>query len=362
MTGSPPSRDRGVVGNVAPEIRTRPKPDCPVCGETGRPLYSGLPDRLWAAPGNWSLSRCSDQACGLLWLDPAPVEGDMEAAYARYYTHDEDSPTAKGWGRRFLRGVLLEYLRRRFGYSSSATNLGHRILASLLPLHPLRQAEADFNVLYLPAVPDGTLLDVGCGNGSFLQRMERLGWVVEGVDPDEWAVAAAKKRGLSVRLGNLESQGFPQGRFHAVTLCHVIEHVFDPLELLRECLRILKPGGRVVVVTPNGQSWGHERFGRSWRGLEPPRHIQIFTPVSLEKIAREAGFPSVRVFTTVRDADSIFLQSRSLKVGVSPPQEAHAGLLLRMWSRGMQWVEWARMKEHGDTGEEIALVASKEER
>ena len=75
---------------------------------------------------------------------------------------------------------------------------------------------------------------------------------------------------------------YPADSFDAVIMSHVIEHVPQPRELLAECARLLKLGGRLVMLTPNAESFGLDYYGRCWRGLEPPRHLQIFSQPALE--------------------------------------------------------------------------------
>ncbi len=127
--------------------------------------------------------------------------------------------------------------------------------------------------------------------------MRDLGWRVQGVDFDPDAAALARGKGLNVVVGTIESQGYTADSFDAVTLNHVIEHVPNPLGLLRECHRILKPGGRLFLATPNSRSLGHRIFKQSWRGLEPPRHLQVFTPSALRRLLLEVGFVGVCVQT-----------------------------------------------------------------
>jgi hypothetical protein len=71
-----------------------PCPNCYLCGTGGEPLYEGLKDRLFNAPGEWNLKRCPNPECGLLWLDPMPLEEDIGMAYETYFTHaaPEDMP------------------------------------------------------------------------------------------------------------------------------------------------------------------------------------------------------------------------------------------------------------------------------
>ena len=122
--------------------------------------------------------------------------------------------------------------------------------------------------------------------------MRIAGWEVEGLDFDEKAIDRAwREYGVTVRHGDLRAACYPDGSFDAVTMNHVIEHVHDPIAPLAESWRILISGGRLVVATPNIASSGHERFGRNWRGLEPPRHLHLFSEKTLAEAARHAGFP-----------------------------------------------------------------------
>jgi SAM-dependent methyltransferase len=151
--------------------------------------------------------------------------------------------------------------------------------------------------------PAAKLLDVGCGNGEFLARMRDLGWDTIGVEPDEMAAQIARKRhGLTIHTGTLETLPAGNGSFDAITLSHVIEHLPDPLTSLKRSFQFLRPGGRLVVVTPNARSLGSRLFWQNWAGWDPPRHLYIFTPRSLESALRAAGFQIERQWTTGRTA------------------------------------------------------------
>ncbi len=343
------------------EIRSRPCPDCYVCGTSGKPLYHGLRDRLFGAPGKWNLKKCPNQGCGLVWLDPMPLEEDITKAYLNYYTHEDPAAHAlQTWPRRMYRKMKEGYLAHRYGYpSSEAPTFWKRLLGMLLYLHPRRRADLDFSVMYLPAQPDGRLLEVGCGSGQMLNSMQGLGWCVEGVDFDPAAVQNARNKGLQVRLGTLEAQRYPNDHFDAITMSHLIEHVHDPLELLSECYRVLKTGGQLVVVTPNSESWGHKMFRGSWLHLDPPRHLYVFNSSSLRRLVEKASFEKVRASTTVRDAVGSFIASRSIqrtgrhKWGAPQPRP------VRIWAWCMQMLEWAALKPKPNIGEEIALIGEK---
>ncbi len=239
----------------------------------------------------WNLKACSDKACGLVWLDPMPLVEDLPKAYANYYTHsDSEKEVRSGRLRGLYRQVKLAHLSNSLGYESKSIEPIARLLSKLLLFFPARRTDIEAELLFLPSQPGGKLLDVGCGSGERLEKMQSLGWTVSGIDFDEEAIGLAKKRGLDVRCGTIPGIQFPTGAFDAITMNHVIEHVPDPLPLLRECERILKPGGKVVLATPNSRCWGRRLLGNDWRGLEPPRHLHIFSLSSMEQTLRKAGF------------------------------------------------------------------------
>src|SRR5262249_28606919 len=139
---------------------------------------------------------------------------------------------------------------------------------------------------------------------------------------------------------------------------HVIEHVHEPESLLRECHRILRPGGVLVAVTPNARSWCHRVFGEAWFGLEPPRHLVMFAPRPLQAAARRAGFGVAGVRTSVRIAFINWIASRDIRSegrvssfnGAVP-----LGRLLR--GVGAQVTEALLLRGRPDVGEEIVLTA-----
>jgi SAM-dependent methyltransferase len=147
------------------------------------------------------------------------------------------------------------------------------------------------------------LLDVGCGDGEFLARMRQFGWDVQGVEPDPAAIQSAREaHNVPVVHGTLEALRDVSAAFDAVTLLHVIEHVPDPRETLRAAWRLLRPGGRLLVVTPNARSLGTRVFGSAWVGWDPPRHLHVFTSAALHRLLTAAGFSMERSWSTGRNA------------------------------------------------------------
>jgi len=208
----------------------------------------------------------------------------------------------------------------------------------------------------------GRLLDVGCGSGGFLAEMRSLGWDVRGVEPDPSAVRVARKRwGLDVACGTLEAGRFREGSFDVVTLSHVIEHLPDSIGTLRECGRVLAPDGRLVVVTPNIESLGHRAFGSFWRGLEVPRHLQLYSPRALRRSAERAGLRVGLLRTTANSARWNWAASRELKRTGSLPGGVPGPVSRRARLEALSfWVLERALVTLQPAGEEVVMVATKE--
>jgi SAM-dependent methyltransferase len=323
-------------------------PDCVICGAPGVALYHDLTDRFYVASGSWNVSRCIAARCGMLWLNPRPLESDIWKAYRKYYTHEaaggaKSRPPARGIIGKMPQAIKRAYIASRLGYADRKVSLREQMLAGFAYLDPTRRADTDFPSKYLPFGNRGRLLDLGCGSGDMLGAVRSLGWEAEGVDIDPAAVAAARRNGFNVRCGSLPEQRFPNAGFDAVVMSHVIEHVHHPLELLAEVRRILKRGCRLVIATPNARSLGHRMLRARWPFLDPPRHLQVFTPRALEALVLAAGFTDVRACTEIRTAAAMLP-----RIGGS-----------RIAGRLAEYGENFALHFDHDAGEEIALVASR---
>ena len=340
-------------------IRARPCTTCYVCGSGGEVIYRDLDDVLFGAPGKWAVSRCTNVSCALLWLDPQPVEEDIGRAYAEYYTHTSPNG-ASSLPRRIFRQVRAGVLRSRLGYTNAPSGIAGRLATPLGHLYPGGTDALAASAMFLPA-PDHTssLLDVGCGAGDFMVAMRDLGWRITGVETDPRAADKARQRGLDVRHGGLEEADFGDESFDAVTMAHVIEHVHDPDELLAECRRILKPGGTLVILTPNSASWGHRHFMRDWRGLEPPRHLRIHNRSNLRRLLDRAGLQPRRVGTLAINANAVWRASdaiRRARAEGGTRAAASDGMLSGIVP---QVAERIRLRVDPDAGEDLLAIATR---
>lgn len=333
--------------DVGAQVRSQSARHCVVCGAEGKDLYTDLEDALFGATGRWKMRQCVTPWCRTLWLDPRPADEDLAGLYKSYYTHD-NAQGAQG----FYRRLVAWHVYRRFGGVRPRSEIVPRLGSLVFWLHPGRRIDVEARVMGLPVICGGSVLEVGFGSGETLDLLNAAGWRAQGIDFDEAVVERGRKRGLNVSAGSLEEQGFPAEHFDAIVMSHVIEHLTDPPRTLKECLRILKPGGRLVVYTPNARSLGSRVFGRCWRGLEPPRHLNVFSVGGLASLAGSTGFQVVRSTASGRGGhmlcESIGLSLRG--AAWRPPR-----LVLEL----AMTLSWAIARVVPGMGEEIGLVAAK---
>jgi SAM-dependent methyltransferase len=135
----------------------------------------------------------------------------------------------------------------------------------------------------------GSLLDVGCGTGNYMLLAESQGWRVVGIEMSEEAARIARSRGLEVCVGDVLEAPFPRERFDRVRCSHVLEHVTDPLLLLRHLRDVVNDTGVIEVTVPNRRSALSKIFRRFWYQLDLPRHLYHFAPTDIAALAKESG-------------------------------------------------------------------------
>ncbi len=264
-------KDLVSVSDSLPPMRQTPH--CPL---TGAPMHPAL-----TVPIDWR--RPSDRRAWQIWWDdeagfgqvfPRPRPRDVAAFYdiEDYYTHAERfAPDAETEARQVgLPGRALGSLACRFENGAEPTPEWWR---SIIPT-TAREA-----------------LEIGCGDGDRMRTYGRFLDRVRGVEPDPRAVRVARERGLDVHEGTAESlpETVRDRRHDLIVFTHVLEHTLDPVLALKNAAALLDDGGIMSVEVPNNASEGSRRMGRAWRWLDVPRHLNFFTPASLQSCAESAG-------------------------------------------------------------------------
>jgi 2-polyprenyl-3-methyl-5-hydroxy-6-metoxy-1,4-benzoquinol methylase len=226
---------------------------CPACGARAADARQIIRKEVQHAGGPPLLARVVACRCGHAFINPQPTWEELGPFYQTdYHVFADTVPDAARVDR------LL-----------AAKHRGERLNHALV-------------------VPGGRYLDVGCGLGEMVAGMARLGMEAEGVEPGRAAVERARSLGLKIHHGKLEDARFPDARFDSITMYHVLEHTPDPVAILAECRRILKPTGEIVVGVPNFDSVVRPLVGSTWSAYDLPRHLHHFSQSSIRNVAERA--------------------------------------------------------------------------
>lgn len=145
----------------------------------------------------------------------------------------------------------------------------------------------------LTTLQTGTLLDVGAGTGAFSHAMQKAGWKVTGLEPDDSAREKARSQyGLELASPGTLYQ-LPAEQFDAITMWHVLEHVHDLHGYMNTFQKILKPRGTLIVAVPNYTSFDADTYGEYWAAYDVPRHLYHFSPHSMDILAESHGMQVV---------------------------------------------------------------------
>jgi 2-polyprenyl-3-methyl-5-hydroxy-6-metoxy-1,4-benzoquinol methylase len=239
------------------------KVSCPVCGATDSEPAFDRADR-------GTVVLCRD--CGLLYLNPRPRE------VLSFY--DESYFSNQGHGSSYS-----NYLSQQAALAQQGEHPG-QLAVELLA----RRISA----------PAKRLLDVGCGEGGLLEFASRRGFEATGIELSAYMAKQARRlHGVKVIEGRLEAAGLPGETFEVVTALEVIEHLTDPLGWLREVRRILKPGGLLLLTTPNALC--ASRYGSAWLGFHMSfEHLTFFEKRTIAHALRLADLHLVETWTRGR--------------------------------------------------------------
>jgi len=247
-------------GTSVPDLKTIP---CPVCGASDEQVCKDRVNQIYR------IVKC--RQCGLSFTNPMPLSGGHDAAGQVYDGWEYHDIFRKNPDRALEMARLEMRLQIQFWR-------GRRVL---------------------PAKP-GRLLDLGCGAGRIPAAAQEAGWEAIGLEVDEKAFAyTAKLWNLDIRPVVLAEAGFPKNSFDWVRARYVLEHLADPAMILKEVLRVLKPGGIFTIDVPNqegffsrlriirGQGKG---MGQVYGYLDPPLHVIGYSPRTMKRLLERCGF------------------------------------------------------------------------
>lgn len=289
--------------------------ECPYCGSKSRTLaFDEVRDWSFnSTPGNWTYWDCS--SCKSLYLDPRPSKQSIGRAYRSYYTHSEHSRSIVAQFKRRLRN---EYISATIGKSIEPRfNLPPSIGCLVFLLR--NKITLPFGLRELAEKSSGKYIDVGCGQGSFVEFAKQLGWNATGIEIDAEAVNIARQSNLDVRLGTYELLRDYKDQADYIYCSHVVEHVHDPQELLSLLVSALRPGGLLVISCPNAVSPVRFHFGKYWRGVEAPRHLAIPSRAGLLQLLKRQQLTIIQSSPEQRmstEAESFRIVRRGLKISL----------------------------------------------
>jgi 2-polyprenyl-3-methyl-5-hydroxy-6-metoxy-1,4-benzoquinol methylase len=247
---------------------------CPICNHHSHYDFSGR-DLMFNKFERYDYYRC--QNCEFIFQHPLPSPATIASFYPDNYDVYEEETRIKN-----ISVVRKAILKKYYGYKHLDVPAYLMFISPLLKLLYKQHEIAYIN--------NGYLLDIGCGNGRFLEGMKSLGWQVKGVEFNAHAVEVCQKSLLDVHHGDLKSANFPSTSFDIVNISHVIEHVPNTLEFIAEVARITKPNGQVFIKTPNNDALGRSFFATNWYANEVPRHLYLFSKKNLAQLAHTHDF------------------------------------------------------------------------
>jgi SAM-dependent methyltransferase len=239
-------------------FQTVPRPEpvalrpCPLCG--GRRFAP-----LWRLEG-FAFVRCA--GCGLIQQNPQPLVHAVLSRYGEAYLEYEIAHEGEYRDLELLALKDLDFKKRTEALVARASKEGRK-----------------------PAI-----LDVGCATGALLAGFRDDGWSATGVEANaaeaEWG---RKRHGLEILAGTLESAAFPEASFDVIHASHLIEHLNEPLAFLELARSLLRPGGVLVITTPNSSGFQARLLGRRWRSAIND-HLYLFSRGGLRELLSLAGF------------------------------------------------------------------------
>jgi SAM-dependent methyltransferase len=248
---------------------------CCICEvDDAEPVGVGEDFEYRTSPDTFLAVRC--RRCGLVYVNPRPAMSELDRIYPSDYHAFEFSAERYGFVYKVRRKLEAKRLL------SCCKGLGK----------------------------NARIIDVGCGDGFHLSLLRDFGqksWQLEGVDLSDRAVEMGVRNGLKIHKGTVQALDLPKSSYDLAFMIATIEHVDDPTAVLNAVRSLLKPGGRLVIVTDNTNTLDFNLSQtRHWGGYHFPRHWNLFNPNTMRAIARKTHLELDSLTTIVSPVNWVY--------------------------------------------------------
>jgi 2-polyprenyl-3-methyl-5-hydroxy-6-metoxy-1,4-benzoquinol methylase len=235
---------------------------CPVCGTTEWKEAYKI-DR-------WDIDECT--VCGFARIDPLP----MPEARHRHYSKEK-------------------VIQRNIKEKTQQQNFSRAIKRLFSKATKRNKSEIFYNKLSCCLSPGAKILDIGCGDGSFL-KLAKKKFICTGIEISEYLAAlAGKQSDIKVKAGNFLSTDFADEKYDGITLISLLEHLSDPIQAIKKCFDLMNNNGILLIKTVNYGCLNRRIKKEAWTGFRPPDHVIYFTPANLKHLLKKIGFTKVKI-------------------------------------------------------------------
>lgn len=298
-------------------VQTEILKSCPLCKSSNISEWCKGYDRLHLiSKQEFTYSRCNQ--CNLVFLSERPLESEIYKFYPSDYGpyHGVNYLENLSGAQLFKKNPIKKVAKKAL---ISLTSVSNGLIRKIFP----EKFSEKFRKFYTPTKPNLRLLDYGCGSDSFLNQARDAGWVTLGMDFTSQPIEKARQSGHQAILytGPESWNEIEDGSLDFVRMNHVLEHLYNPTEVISRLKQKMKKGGILHIAIPNPGGISSLLFKNKWRGLECPRHIMLYTPAVLKKFLLDIGFEKIDMLHEIITKDFArsygFLQHERKRLGHS---------------------------------------------